>query len=137
MKKELKVNLKGKFYDFKCEDLLDETLYPDYIATLINYDMLENSDKEAIINSMDFKINKNAIRTAKYNDEDDLGKPCWKLIDLQGGNLVNIESDEFEVDDYDSIIDRLDNYFHDYGYYFLYELENMNVEYEILDETTI
>lgn len=53
---------------------------------------------------------------------------------MQGANLANIESDEFAVGDYDSILDRLDNYYHDYAYYFLRELEYLKVPYTILDE---
>ena len=131
-------SLKGKFYTFRCEDILDETLYPDYKATLINFDMLDDKDKEDIILSMDFEINKHAVReNLETNNHEDLGKPCWKLIDTQGGNLADIESDEFDQFDYNSILDRLNNYYHDYGYYFVYEMESMNVPYKILEETTI
>lgn len=129
------MKLTGKFYKFKCTEILDEDIFPDFIATLINFDKLDNDDKEAIIKSMDFEINKNAVREdKKINFDEELGKPCWKLVDTQGGNLANIESDEFEPGDYNGILDRLDNYYHDYGLYFAYELEHMNVEYEILDE---
>lgn len=129
------MKLNSKFYEFTCEELIEGDLHPEHKGILINYDILLDSDKESIINSMEFSINKNAIRTnTESNDEDDLGKPCWKLIDLQGGNLANIEADEFYVGDYDAIMDRLDNYYHDYGYYFLHELEMLGVKYTIVDE---
>lgn len=129
------MKLTGKFYEFKCEDLIDSGLHPEHKGILINYDLLSNSDKESIINSMEFTINKDALRVnIETNDEEDLGKPCWKLIDNQGGNLAKIEDDEFDVDDYDAIMDRLDNYYHDYGYYFFYELEMLKVNYTVLEE---
>lgn len=129
------MKLESKFYEFKCEELINSDSHPEHKGILINYDVLLDSDKESIINSMEFSINKNAIRTdTETNDEEDLGKPCWKLVDLQGGNLANIEADEFFVDDYDAILDRLDNYYHDYGYYFLYELETLNVNYTVISE---
>lgn len=129
------MKLNGKFYEFKCEELIDSGLHSEHKGILINYDVLLDSDKESIINSMEFSINKNAIRTdTETNDEDDLGKPCWKLIDLQGANLAKVESDEFYVNDYDAIMDRLDNYYHDYGYYFLHELEMLNIKYTVLEE---
>lgn len=129
------MNLTGKFYEFHSEELFDEDIFPEQKGILINYDALNDSDKELIISNMDFKINKNAIReNIKENCEEDLGKPCWKFIDCQGANLANIEADEFEVGDYDSILDRLDNYYHDYGYYFLKELEDSNIQYTILEE---
>lgn len=129
--------LNGKFYKFYSEELFDTNAFPEKVGILINYDVLNDSDKESILLSMDFKINKNAIRENEENFEEDLGKPCWKLIDSQGGNLSNIGADEFEVGDYDSILDRLDNYYHDYGYYFVHELNYMDVEYKILEEITI
>lgn len=128
------MNLTGKFYTFYSNGLFDKDIYPDQTGILINYDALSNNDKESIILNMDFKINKDAIRENEENFEEDLGKPCWKLIDCQGVNLANIESDEFEVGDYDSMLDRLDNYYHDYGYYFLKELEDSNIQYTILEE---
>lgn len=129
------MNLKGKFYRFKSEELIDSEMHPDNEAILINFDILSDSDKEAVVNSMDFTIKKDAVRdNTKINDEDDLGKPCWKLVDSQGANLANIQSDEFFVGDYDAIMDRLDNYYHDYGYYFLYELERLNVKYSVIEE---
>lgn len=129
------MTLEGKFYEFECEELIDGDSHPEHKGILINYDVLSDSDKESIINSMEFNINKDAVRTnVDSNNEEDLGKPCWKLVDLQGGNLANIEADEFFVDDYDAILDRLDNYYHDYGYYFLYELEILNVSYTVISE---
>lgn len=126
--------LKEKFYEFKCEELIDENVHPDCTGILINYDLLSDYDKELILVNMDFAIDKNAIRTnPDSNDEEDIGKPCWKLIDKQGANLANIESDEFSVGDYDSLMDRLDNYYHDYGYYFVQELDNLNLKYTIVD----
>ena len=129
------MNLTGKFYNFYSQGLFDEDIYPDQIGVLINYDVLTDDDKELIISNLDFRINKNAVReNIEANYDEDLGQPCWKLIDVQGGNLANIESDEFAVGDYDSILDRLDNYYHDYGYYFARELEYLQVPYTILDE---
>lgn len=129
------MELSGRFYKFKCKELIDTESDPDHIGILINYDVLSDSDKELVVNSMGFSINKNAIRTdLENNSEDELGSPCWKLVDSQKGNLANIESDEFSIGDYDSIMDRLENYYHDYDYYFLYELEQLNVEYTVIEE---
>lgn len=128
------MNLTEKFYLIKCEELIDESIHPDRQGILINFDLLEDSDKEVLIKSMDFSINKDAIRTdVDTNFDEDLGKPCWKLVDYQGGNLGNIESDEFDIGDYDAILDRLDNYYRDYGYFFVYELDRDNIPYEIID----
>lgn len=45
-----------------------------------------------------------------YSDE--FEKPCYKLIDLQGANLGDIEDDEFFG--IDGIVDRLEIYYDDY-----------------------
>lgn len=129
------MNITGKFYEFKSKELVGESEHPDSIAILINYDLLDNKDKEALISNLDFKINKNAKReNVETNNEEDLGLPCWKLIDTQGANMGNIESDEFDPEDYDAIMNRLDIYYHDYGYYFLEEIKSSGVKYEILEE---
>lgn len=129
------MELSGKYYKFKCEQLIDTESHPDHIGILINYDALSDIDMEEIIESMDFTINKDAVRTnVESNNDSELGEPCWKLVDSQRGNLANIENDEFFVGDFDAIMDRLDSYYHDYGYYFLYELENLGVEYTIIEE---
>ena len=44
--------------------------------------------------------------------EEELGEPCWKLIDLQDAYLGSIGTDEFF--DIEGIIDRLDIYYDDY-----------------------
>lgn len=129
------MNLTGKFYRFHSKGLFDTDIFPNEEGILINYDVLSDKDKEDIILSMDFTIDKTAIReNIEKNCKEDLGKPCWKLVDSQDANLGNIEADEFNVGDYDSIMDRLDNYYHDYGYYFVYELESSNTKYDILEE---
>lgn len=71
---------------------------------------------ESLINWVEFTINKEAL--------DDKGKPCWKLEDLQGANLGNIEADEFEPGDYFGMIDRLDIYWKDYGIVFKAEFSD-------------
>lgn len=44
--------------------------------------------------------------------EEELGEPCWKLIDLQDAYLGSIGTDEFF--DIEGIVDRLDIYYDDY-----------------------
>ena len=55
--------------------------------------------------------------------------PCWKLIDLQGANLGDIDDDEFFG--IDGIVDRLEIYYDDY---LLYENESSDDYNELLDE---
>lgn len=57
----------------------------------------------------------------RYSEEFD--EPCWKLVDLQGGNLGNIE--EYEFDDVEGILDSLEIYYDDY----LLDEDESNADY--------
>ena len=91
-----------------------------YSFMLVNLDKLTDEEKESLIYEVEFTIEKNAT------GED--GKPCWKLVDEQGANLGNIEEDEFEIGDYNGMIDRLDIYWRDYGYLFETEFTKEEIE---------
>lgn len=114
--------METKFLKVKCDELFD--VEDGAYNIMVDYDLLDNKDKESLIGEVEFKIDKKA--TKKYAKD----TFCWKLIDLQGANLGNIEDDEFNVGDYDGMIDRLEIYWHDYGFYFKNELKNC--EYEII-----
>lgn len=81
-----------------------------YSFTLVNLELLSDKEKEQLIFDVAFSIDKDAV--------DDAGNPCWKLCDGQGANYGNINNDCFKAGDYDSMIDRLDIYWRDYGYIF-------------------
>lgn len=74
------------------------------------YNDLKRSDIKAFIFDVDFDL-----LEIKPKHKSSLEKHYYKLIDRQGANLGNIESETFDtlVD----IMDRIDNYLIDYGIY--------------------
>lgn len=82
--------LKRDLVNTEYGDLYD---FPVYIKDSLDYE-----DKLSIIESLDFKV-------VKENGS-------YRLIDLQGANLANIENETFE--NLDKILDRLDLYLYDY-----------------------
>lgn len=74
------------------------------------YDDLKRSDIKSFVFDVDFDL-----LEIKPKHKSSLEKHYYKLIDRQGANLGNIESEIFNtlVD----IMDRIDNYLIDYGIY--------------------
>lgn len=69
---------------------------------------MEKIELNQILEIMEFEYK-------KYINEN--GEKCIKLVDLQQANLGDIESDEFELDDENvilNIINRMDSYVYDY-----------------------
>lgn len=101
--------------DFKIHDELEEGLfvasYKEYsnetnweeIHDIVNLELLDDDKILKLIDKVDFEVK-------KVINKDN--KKVYKLKDLQGGNLANIESEEFE--NLLDIVDRLSVYFYDY-----------------------
>lgn len=79
---------------------------------IIEYSKLNDEDKEYLVNLLDFEIDKNGKSIKSMNKSIDFIS-CWRIKDKQGANYGAIESDEFQIGDYDSIIQRLSSYFID------------------------
>jgi len=63
------------------------------------YSSLSDEQQEELINLVDFEVIKKS-------------NTCYKVIDLQGGNLGNIEQEEFDC--LESILVRIEHYLDQY-----------------------
>lgn len=79
-------------------------IYTDEDDEVYRYSDLTDEDKIKLLGFVDFKLLTNEDGT-------------YRLKDLQGGNLANIESEIFET--IDDAVGRLETYWNDYHIYFV------------------